>query len=111
MLKELFKEEWINEFNEKRPDIYTELLDNFQNAKAVFYENQGKTAYNVMLPYDFIGFIQDKLEDEDADADMEDFVCAAKIFGQSNLVKLNDEYLEIENEAWKIMFDYVVTPS
>ena len=55
------------------------------------YDMQQKT-YNVRLPYKFIGFIQDKIEEEqdeknesEDDPDIEDLVSNCNVFGKSKL--------------------------
>eukprot|EP00483_Globobulimina_turgida_P011169 UN11190 len=92
LLKDIFGNEWIEEFKQTKPNFYTALLHNFQNAKETFYGNTDENTYNVNLPFEFIGFIQDKLEEgdvevnDDDNADIEDVVSFSKVFGQKKLI-------------------------
>ena len=91
LLKKIFKPEWVEEFSEEQPNIYIHLLDNFQSAKADFYKEPQAKSHNVRLPVEFIGFIQDKLEEVDSDesdaedVDIEDVVAAATFSDESKL--------------------------
>ena len=85
LLKEIFKPEWIEEFENEQSNIYTELLDNFQRAKAEFYKKKNKS-HNVEFPIDFVYFLQSKLENEEGiDAEIEDAVAHSTAFGKREL--------------------------
>ena len=94
LLGEIFKPEWIAEFKEEKTNFYVQMIDNFQSAKAEFADESSKESHNVRLGVQFIGFIQDKLEDELDDFDDEDendetlieiAVSESTPFGQSKL--------------------------
>ena len=61
LLGDIFKPQWISDFGKELASHMVELLHNFQEAKAGFYNDSNKKHHNVRLPQEFIGFIQDKL--------------------------------------------------
>ena len=69
-------------------------MDNFQTTKTVFYEDEHQEVYNVRVPFDFMGTIQDKIEEQNEDDEIEDIVSAATVFDQSELDLLHTNYLD-----------------
>eukprot|EP01083_Nonionella_stella_P013584 38221_1 len=120
LLKSIFSTRWINEFKLNNADIYVELTNNFQCAKATFYENildtekhddmSDNKVHHVRLPTDFVCFIEEKLEHSDIDKNIDDMISDYASMIRSKL-ELNDEYLEISHMIWKIMFDCVINPT
>ena len=108
LLQDIFSTEWINEFKKEHPSIYTETIDNFQKAKQQFYKNSEAETLNCELPYDFLNFIEDVVED---DTEVEEIVSDFKFGGKANMVSLDDEYLVINTKIWRSMFDHVINPS
>eukprot|EP01083_Nonionella_stella_P262378 892249_1 len=111
LLKEMFGTHWMTEFKEEHANVYTALLHNFQVAKEEFY---GQGEHNVRIPFDFINFMEDKVDEkegsEQIDMDIEVFVSSRTAFGKSNLLSLSDQYLKIKRKAWERMFNHVVDP-
>eukprot|EP01083_Nonionella_stella_P312689 1119280_1 len=111
LLKEMFGIEWMSEFQAQNANIYTELLHNFQVAKEEF---SGQDKHNVRIPFEFINFMQDKVDEnessEQIEMDIETFVASRTAFGESNLLSLSDEFLEIGRKGWERMFNHVVDP-
>eukprot|EP01084_Bolivina_argentea_P084108 152205_1 len=108
LLHEVFGEERMSDFSEENANVHTALLHNFQQAKEAFF---GQDKHNVRIPFDFIDFMQDKLEETTSEKeDIETFVSSQTTFGESNLLSLSAEYLEIDKKGWEIMFNHVVEP-
>ena len=91
----------MNEFRNQSPDGYTRIILEFQRAKYTFYSSTKRAddfvpySHNCRLPDDFLGFLEDKMEEisstegnDDDDKDIEDFVKECKIKGIPKLIKL-----------------------
>ena len=90
LLKDIFSDEWVNEFISSHPDTYIHLLHEFQKSEQSFYAQMDvtKTTHNIKLPQVFMTFMQDKLEEEYEDVEDD----------------------SDEDELSHKMFDYVVNP-
>jgi len=114
MLKSLFPAEWIDKFEHEQPSEWVALFDEFQKAKNNFYVEK-KQIYRVKVPLDFTGFLQDRVcelsnEEEGDEEDLEDWIESRSVFGQKDMVTLDDVSLEINIKIWKQMFDAVIQP-
>eukprot|EP01084_Bolivina_argentea_P161208 280667_1 len=101
LLEHIFSGEWITEFKKQRPDIYGEIIHNFQTVKMSFFEDENETIYDCPLPNDFCEFLEEKCFLENCQ--VEDKVNQA--FRKINFV---DECLEIDVCIWKKMFDSMI---
>ena len=111
-MKQIFGTDWINDLYESHPDVYIDVIDEFQKAKEQFYEKTGLKNHNVHLPMDFIGFIQEKLDDGNMEIDeVEALVASKMIDGKPNLIKLDEERMSIDISLWQKMFDHVIDPT
>merc|ERR1740123_695561 len=106
----MFGKEVMDEFQRECPNVYVELIHNFQAAKATFWEKETEEAHNCRVPEDFVCFLEDRLfgnQDQDYgidDADgyqLEALVAKSKLLNKSNLVSLNDDYLAISSTVWR----------
>merc|ERR1719361_1899484 len=119
MLAQIFGKEVMEEFQREHPNVYVELIHNFQAAKATFWEKESEDAHNCRVPEDFVCYLEDRLfgnQDHDytLDADgyqLEAVVAKCKLLGKPGLVSLNDDYLAISSMVWRWMFDYVMNPT
>ena len=131
VLKELFTEENVNEFKSEHPNIWTELMHKFEEAKTKFYQSTAAIRHNVRLPLDFLGFMEDKFEENDQDLDK--LLSTKLLFGIKKLfpcigyqyiylhhimlclinsvASINDEYLELDTRIWQYMFNHVIDPT
>ena len=82
VLKQIFGQEWMNEFQNKYPAKYIEILQNFREAKQNYKNTDkkkvkkkmyDKTFHNVKVPFMFQDFMSEKAE-EKADKEEEDGV-------------------------------------
>ena len=63
LLEEIFSKEWINEYKEKAPGKYVEIIENFQYAKCTFYEdNKDKKCHDIEIPFEFLCFLEEKCD-------------------------------------------------
>ena len=60
LLQKIFSKQWIEEFRRAQPNIYVEIIENFQAAKETFYSNSEAEWHHVVIPDDFIGFLEEK---------------------------------------------------
>ena len=85
LLERALGKRWMSEFKLTEPNHFVALLCNFRSAKRSFWAKRGVDTtltlradrfHNVELPYDFVRFMDDKLEDlaarKDADVDDDD---------------------------------------
>ena len=56
LLETLFSKEWMDEYKQKEPSGYVEIIHNFQDPKASFYIDLDKDTHNVELPLSYIQF-------------------------------------------------------
>eukprot|EP01083_Nonionella_stella_P311587 1111489_1 len=49
LLQYLFDKQWITEFQMESPNIYLEILNNFQTAKHLFFENSQNETHSIQL--------------------------------------------------------------
>ena len=90
LLADIFGKKFLDEFKQESPNGYVEIINDFQAAKAIFYQNQEEMSHNVRLPAEFLSFIEEKLEEEqdesdDEDIEIEDIVKNYQIMGQAKL--------------------------
>ena len=109
LLTQIFDNKYIEEFKTKKPNIWTQIMHNFQKSKKTFYQNTEAVRHNVRLPIEFIAFMQDKFESNEQD--LEEIIPKKIIFSKKAVVSLNNEFLEIDSFIWKLMFDHVITPT
>ena len=73
VLKQIFGEEWMNEFKQKYPAKYIEILGNFREAKKNYKNTESKkvkkkeydtTFHNVKVPFMFQDFMSEKAEEK-----------------------------------------------
>ena len=50
----------MNEYIEQKPNIYMEIMDNFEAAKSSFYEEKNAKMHDVELPFEFIQSMKGK---------------------------------------------------
>ena len=90
LLETIFCKQWIEEFKRASPNVYVEMVYRFQSAKATFYANPDVKTHNVQLPFHFLSFLEEKIEDlqngnkEEIEIEaIEHMVKSAKINGMS----------------------------
>ena len=91
LLADIFGKKYLDEFKKESPNGYVEIINDFQAAKAIFYQEKQESTHNVRLPEEFLSFVEDRMNDEDDaddDIDIEDVVQNYQIMGQSKLNKL-----------------------
>ena len=94
MLAQIFGKEVMEEFQREHPNVYVELIHNFQAAKATFWEKESEDAHNCRVPEDFVCFLEDRLfgnhdQDYDLNADgyqLEAVVAKCKLLGKPKYV-------------------------
>ena len=50
LLKNIFGKDNVKKFQEEEPNVYVEIINNFQQAKATFYDESDAKTHNVELP-------------------------------------------------------------
>ena len=118
LLAQVFGAAWMGAFRAAQANVHVELMDNFQATKQGFYHasTRDRHTYDVALPFEFVGFMQDRLEETDSQtSDLAQLVAKSTVFGKSGLVSLEEdseeEYvLRVHTVAWKTMFDAVIAP-
>ena len=65
LLQDIFGKELLDEFKKEEPNIYVEIIHNFQTPKSKFYSNPENDNHNVELPFDFCSFIDEKMDAND----------------------------------------------
>eukprot|EP01083_Nonionella_stella_P100971 285585_1 len=126
LLQYLFDKQWITEFQMESPNIYLEILNNFQTAKHLFFENSQNETHSIQLPYEFVQFLNDKLTEHNTDfrTQITQFLSGKYIQSllaqrtktddvkeqQQILFHINsdEEILEMDVRIWKALFDSVV---
>eukprot|EP01083_Nonionella_stella_P100962 285546_1 len=74
-------------------------------------KNRSMDKINTMcLPFDFISFMEDQVDEKEGSEDIEAFISSRTVFGDSNLLSLSGEYLTIDRTGWERMFNHVVEP-
>ena len=107
LLEDIFSKEWIDQFK-KNIQAYTQKqLIIFRKQNSSFINSEAETL-NCELPYDFLNFIEDTITD---DTEIEEVVGNFKFGGKANMVSLEDEYLVINVNIWRSMFDHVINPT
>merc|ERR1712176_1134786 len=106
---------------------YVQLLTNFRSAKKTYKKTDGgtkkrvrrkhydSTFHNIQLPFTFLEFMGDKIEEQTVDEDKEDDANEDELermvssfqgtFAKKGLVRLNEEYLEVSYTVWNSLFD------
>eukprot|EP00484_Ammonia_sp_Unknown_P018486 CAMPEP_0197039208 /NCGR_PEP_ID=MMETSP1384-20130603/16028_1 /TAXON_ID=29189 /ORGANISM="Ammonia sp." /LENGTH=647 /DNA_ID=CAMNT_0042469763 /DNA_START=43 /DNA_END=1986 /DNA_ORIENTATION=+ len=112
LLETIFSKEWMDALKTKYPAVFTELVDEFQKAKETFFTDTETAKHDVELPSDFINFMLEKVDEsgDDEQEQLEDIISKAVINNKRNLIKLEDERLEIDDSVWQQMFDRVLNP-
>lgn len=114
MLAQIFGKEVMEEFQRECPNVYVELIHNFQAAKATFWEKETEEAHNCRVPEDFVCFLEDRLfgnQDENyaLDADgyqLEALVAKSKLLNKSGFVLSADYRLKYSLSTFEwIKFD------
>jgi len=136
LLTEVVSAEWMREFQLQHASQYIELLQNFRASKAKYFvdvKSKKKkikktdfdcTFYNVKLPFEFVDFMEGKLseeaEDNDDDDDDDDSMLLEKKVRQfdfvfknnqksgAQLLRLNEQTLELSYSVWNSLFDGVI---
>ncbi len=108
-LNQIFGDELMKEFRKLHPDIFVEMMDEFQIAKGTYTYNQKSKHHGCRIPDDFMAWIDEKFEDNQDVDGAEDIVTNSVMF-KSNLVRMNEESLEFDNIVWISMFDQVIDP-
>ena len=89
LLEDIFSKKFLDEFKQDSPNGYVEIINDFQAAKATFYQNNESQTHNVRLTTEFLSFIEEKLEedqsDSDEEVDVEQIVRNYQIMGQPKL--------------------------
>ena len=118
----------MNEFITESPNIYMEIIDNFQSAKTEFYQDIDAETHSVELPFEFVQFLHAKCKQhykQDLYQKVEKFSNGKSLkqmfaknenmFMDNNKkndidinMRLNEEWLEMDVEIWKFMFDGVI---
>ena len=141
----VFPDGWITEFIQLHPTSYLELMKNFQTSKETFFNNEENLLdsnpdkmdayikdkyHNIRLPTEFIGFLEDKLDDQnrlnqtnngetnddsndnnndnDSLDDVEEFVSNLEFIGTTGRWQLNEDTLRLHYSVWKICFDHII---
>eukprot|EP01083_Nonionella_stella_P242864 846798_1 len=59
LLQCIFGTKWMEQFKSELPNVYVEIIDNFQIAKERFYMNEEATVHSVQLPYELLQFMNE----------------------------------------------------
>jgi len=136
LLDEIFSHEWMTQFKEEDPSAYAELVDNFRNAKQLFWKPKdcadmkeldfesmsdddkisvfANKWHNVTLPLDFHAFVEERMSESNEeleDCDLETLVEQTEVLGRSGLIVWGEEFLQLNYAVWTTrLFDRVVTP-
>lgn len=93
LFSKIFGRELIEEYMDKFPNIFMEIMDNFEAAKCSFFEDAHSNSHSVVLPFEFVQFAKrQKLE----------------ILENGILLDLEHELLVLDAKIWKFMFDAVM---
>eukprot|EP01083_Nonionella_stella_P010191 29118_1 len=60
LLAAIIGEELLNEFQSDSPNVFVEMMDNFESAKHSLYEHKSCDAHDVELPFEFVQFLHEK---------------------------------------------------
>ena len=61
LLETIFCKHWIEEFKRASPNVYVEIIYRFQSAKT--FSNPESDTHNVQLPFHFLSFLEEKIEE------------------------------------------------
>eukprot|EP01083_Nonionella_stella_P192949 712995_1 len=65
LLHHIFGKEWMDEFKQTLPNVYIEVMDNFIDSKTTFFQDVTAATHAVVLPYEFVQFINEKCKTKD----------------------------------------------
>ena len=104
LLNEIFSTEWMDEYKQKTPGKFVEILDYFQYSKCTFYENKDDKSHDVMIPFEFLCFLEEKCAtiNSEPEAIIKTFRKSVgfykKLFGNVELEMLDDNNADNDDE-------------
>eukprot|EP01083_Nonionella_stella_P018204 50834_1 len=107
LLKDIFSEQWIIDFKKESPNVYLEIIDNFQIAKCKFYRKKKAETHEVELPYPFVQYLHAQCTGKGDD--LVNVVARYKP-NQNEDVNLDDECLILDVAIWKKLFNSSIEP-